>query len=452
MAVMALLTDPARPDPSTPAARARAQGAGQVAVAAALPGSLPAEPGLVLGRLRHGRIGCFLRGHPKIVDGALTVAVGLLCWAALLNNLASSSPGHQAAVIVLAVVGLVPLVWRRRFPAAVFAACLAAGVAQTLIGPTVESNLGVPVAFYTVSAQCSRRVRLAVTVVMVAALVLASVAWHRENRAAILANLVVLGLIATTVGVLGRNTGTRRAYLASLTDRAARLERERDQQAQIAAAAERARIAREMHDVVAHNLSVMIALADGAEFALDTSAPQARQAITQVSRTGREALAEMRRLLGVLREDGAADGTAPQPRLADLEALIGQVRQAGLPVSLTVSGKPGNLPAGVELTVYRLVQEALTNTLKHAGPGATATVELRHDRRGIAVDVRDTGRGAGAGSATSGSGGSGGPGGQGLVGMRERSAVYGGKVQAGPGPDGGWRVSTRIDVGARVPQ
>ncbi|WP_261566394.1 sensor histidine kinase [Frankia gtarii] len=397
----------------------------------------------MLGRLRHGRVGRFLRAHPKLVDGGLAATLGLLSWAALLNTLAVTAGARQLAVIALTVLGLLPLIWRRQLPAAVFAACVGAGVLQIVVGPTVESNLGVPVAFYTVAALCTRRVRLAAVVVMAASIVLASVAWHHEDQASILADLVVLGLITVTAGVLGRNAGTRRAYLATLTDRADRLERERDQQAQLAAAAERARIAREMHDVVAHNLSVMIALADGAQFALTSSAPQAEQAIAQVSRTGREALAEMRRLLGVLREDGAADLTAPQPRLTDLDALIDQVRRAGLPVSLTISGKSLDLPAGVQLTVFRLVQEALTNTLKHAGPEATATVELRYDRRGIAVDVRDTGRG-GAGATAS-------LGGQGLAGMRERSAVYGGTVQAGPGPDGGWRVSARINADGKVP-
>lgn len=435
MVVMAVLTDPGRVD------RAGATGAARPAGSTGPAG--PAEPGLVLGRLRHGRVGRFLRAHPKLVDGGLAAALGLLSWAALLNTLAVVSGARQLGVIALTVLGLLPLIWRRQFPAVVFAACIGAGALQTVLGPTVESNLGVPVAFYTVAALCARRVRQAATVVMAASIVVASVAWHHENSASILADLVVLGLVAVTAGVLGRNAGTRRAYLAALTDRADRLERERDQQARIAAAAERARIAREMHDVVAHNLSVMIALADGAEFTLTSSAPQARQAIAQVSRTGREALAEMRRLLGVLREDGAADGTAPQPRLTDLDTLIDQVRRAGLPVRLTIGGKPLDLPAGVQLTVFRLVQEALTNTLKHAGPGATATVELRYDRRGIAVDVRDTGRGGSGVPVSSG--------GQGLVGMRERSAVYGGTVQAGPGPDGGWQVSTRINTGGKVP-
>ncbi|MCL9761192.1 sensor histidine kinase [Frankia sp. AiPa1] len=450
-------------------------------------------PGVVLGRLRHGRIGRFLRAHPTLVDGALAIPLSLFAFAALLNTLQSTSGAREAATIVIAAAGVIPLIWRRRFPAAVFAACFVAGVLQLFVGRLVESNLGVPVAFYTVASLGTRRERIGATVAVAVGVVLGSMVWHQENRASIAANLVLLGLVAVTSGVLGRNKGTRRAYLAALTDRADRLERERDQQAQIAAAAERARIAREMHDIVAHNLSVMIALADGAQFALagapSAGSPSPRsgegspgsqgspagsgiresvdspavQAITQVSRTGREALAEMRRLLGVLRSDGAPDGTAPQPGLTDLDSLIDQVRQAGLPVSLTVHGKPLDLPAGVALTLYRLVQEALTNTLKHAGPGATASVRLAYDRRGISVDVQDTGRGGtvplpahpdrqghdlgenpceDAGQDRDRDRDRG----QGLVGMRERIAVYGGTVRAGPGADGGWQVRARITL------
>ncbi|MCK9897742.1 sensor histidine kinase [Frankia sp. AgB32] len=444
---MAVLTEPGQPEPGQPEQVRPGPALGQPESAAAGPRGNPgpAEPGLVLGRLRHVRVGRYLQTHPKLVDGMLAAGLSLIVFAALLDTLAKASGTRQLTVLGLAALELLLVVWRRQFPMVVLAACLAVAGVQALIGSAVASNFGVLVAFYTAAAQGTRRVRRAATVAMAVATVVGSIAWRTQNHAPVPANLIVLGLVVVTAGVLGRNAGTRRAYLASLTDRADRLERERDQQAQIAAAAERARIAREMHDVVAHNLSVMIALADGAEFALDSSVPQAKQAIMQVSRTGREALAEMRRLLGVLRADGAADGTAPQPRLTDLDALIGQVRQAGLPVLLTVTGKPLDLPAGVQLTIYRLVQEALTNTLKHAGPAATAAVELRYDRRGITVDVRDTGQGANP------AGGPAAPGGQGLVGMRERSAVYGGTVQVGPGPDGGWRVSTWIAADGKVP-
>ena len=170
--------------------------------------------------------------------------------------------------------------------------------------------------------------------------------------------------------LLGISVQNRRALLASLQERAARLELERDQQGRLAAAAERARIAREMHDIVAHNLTVVIALADGAVFAARESPEQATAAMEKVSRTGREALAEMRRLLGVLNDERRRLCGSPQPGISELNQLVDQVRTTGVPVDLEIEGDPAGLPAGVQLATYRIVQEALTNTLKHAGPDA----------------------------------------------------------------------------------
>jgi signal transduction histidine kinase len=210
---------------------------------------------------------------------------------------------------------------------------------------------------------------------------------------------------------------------------------------QRAAAAERARIAREMHDIVAHNLSVMIALADGAAFAAERSPEQSVSAMRNVAATGRGALTEMRRLLGVLRDDdGSESSRAPQPGIHELDQLVGQVRAAGLPVSLAVEGDGDALPAGAQLTVFRLVQEALTNTLKHAGPRARAQVSLRFDAAGVDVEISDDGTGARSSAQ--------GAHGLGLNGMRERAAVYAGTVEAGPLASGGWRVHTRLAVEA----
>jgi signal transduction histidine kinase len=244
--------------------------------------------------------------------------------------------------------------------------------------------------------------------------------------------------MATAAVVLGLNVRTRRAYLASVEERAAQLERERDQQGLLAAAAERARIAREMHDIVAHNLSVMIALADGAGYMAEQDPQRAAGAMGQVSETGRHALGEMRRLLGVLREDDST-ALAPQPGLADLEPLLEQVRAAGLHATLETVGAPVALGAGAELTVYRLVQEALTNVLKHAGAHAHATVRLHYDATGVEVEVSDDGHGRARVAVGAG---------QGLNGMRERAAVYGGELEAGPAPGGGWRVRTRLGSAA----
>jgi signal transduction histidine kinase len=225
----------------------------------------------------------------------------------------------------------------------------------------------------------------------------------------------------------------------ALVDQAERLERERDQQAQLAAAAERVRIAREVHDIVAHNIAVMIALADGAAYTAEARPDQATSLMGQVSATGRSALGEMRRLLGVLREP-AAPGPAPQPSLDDVDELIATMRAAGLPTRLTVTGQPFQLPPSAQLALYRTIQETLTNTLKHA-PGATAQVRLAYRPGEVELEVTDDGRPGGVPAAEPRGGG------HGLIGMRERAATFGGQVSAGPRPGGGWRVHTILSLG-----
>jgi len=246
------------------------------------------------------------------------------------------------------------------------------------------------------------------------------------------------GTVAAALG-LGLYSAARRAYLAELHDRADRLERERDQQGALAAAAERARIAREMHDVVAHHLTVMVTLSEAAAAASARSPERAAEVMRSVSATGRRALADTRRLLGVLRQrpgDDPAAALAPVPDLTQLDALIEEVRSAGLQTTLEVCGQAPDVPAGVQLTVYRLVQEALTNTLKHGGTGARATVRLRYLPGELRVDIDDDGAGATA-PAPAGVGG-------GLIGMQERIHAYGGDVQAGPRQPAGWNVSARL--------
>jgi signal transduction histidine kinase len=262
------------------------------------------------------------------------------------------------------------------------------------------------------------------------------------------------GLAAAAL--LGVTLSTRRAYLAALEERAHRAELERDQQARLAAATERARIAREMHDIVAHNLAVMVALADGAAFTAPVAPERAADTMQQVSATGRQALAEMRRLLGLLREDRASpaiapaagpgeppppdsDQLSPQPGLDDLDRLIDQVRAAGVRVVLTRQGAPGRWGPGPGLAVYRIVQEALTNTLKHAGPGASVDVQLRYTSTGVELEVADDGAGRPAHAVVGTAAG-----GHGLAGMLQRAASYGGHVEAGPRPDKGWRVRAQL--------
>jgi signal transduction histidine kinase len=251
-------------------------------------------------------------------------------------------------------------------------------------------------------------------------------------------NVVPAAMSLALSAMLGIAVRTRKDYLASLVERAHQLEVERDQQSRLAAAAERARIAREMHDIIGHNLSVITGLADGGRYAAIKSPERAAQALDAIGTTSRQALGELRRLLDVLREETkteAADLT-PQPTLTDLDQLIDGVRAAGLPVRTTVHGRPSILP-GRQLTVYRVVQEALTNTLKHAGPDATSDIVMTYaDTGAVTVTVTDTGHGAPPSTAD----------GRGLTGMRERTALYGGTLEAGPRPhpEPGWRVHLHL--------
>jgi signal transduction histidine kinase len=250
--------------------------------------------------------------------------------------------------------------------------------------------------------------------------------------------LVAVSAIVVAIVAVGMNQRTRHAYLSELESRAERLERAADQQARLAVAEERARIAREMHDVIAHHLAVMVALSDGAAATLPRAPERAAGVMTQVSATGRQALGEMRRLLGLLRSD--VGGRAPQPGLGDLDALVERIRAAGVRVALAREGLPGPSGAGAGLVVYRIVQEALTNTLKHAGPGASAEVRLRFGADGADIEVVDDGAGRTARR----------PGGDrhGLTGMLQRATSYGGRLDAGPRTGPGWRVRVHLPLGA----
>jgi signal transduction histidine kinase len=315
-------------------------------------------------------------------------------------------------------------------------------------GPTgfIPADLSVLVSIYAVTAygpRWSRRLALAVGLLGAG---LAGARWPAYPGART-ADHAVVGVVfaISVVGVwsFGRLRGVRLEQLASLRERARLLEVERDQRAQLAVSAERARIAREMHDVVAHSLAVMIAQADGGRYAA-TGSPQAQAVLETIGETGRQALAEMRRLLAVLRQEdagGAADAALlPQPGLGDVRSLVDRARAGGLRIELHEEGVPVPVDAGIGLVVYRIIQEGLTNVIKHAGPAASAGVTLRWAGTALAVDVVDDGRGAAAAPGAEG--------GHGLVGMRERAAAYGGTVEAGPRHGGGFAVRARIPVPA----
>jgi signal transduction histidine kinase len=290
------------------------------------------------------------------------------------------------------------------------------------------------VALYTVAAHKPLGRALAAAAVFEAWGIPTLVRWSPAG--ATLAGAVLLTGTAAAAVMAGLNVQTRRAYLAAVEDRAARLERERDQQARLAVATERARIAREVHDIVTHSLSVMVALADGAAAAAAAAPERAGAAMRQVAWTGRQAIGEMRQIVGTLRADGDEAGR-PAPGLGDLDDLLTQARAAGLPARLIVQGQARQLTAGVQLAVYRIVQESLTNIRKHAQQPAGATVRLRYCGEGIEVEITDDGRPA---HREPGSG-------HGIAGMAERAAAYDGTLEAGPGPAGGWRVHARLSTG-----
>ena len=338
---------------------------------------------------------------------------------------------------VLAIAAIVtPLFARRRFP---FGAPVAVGAAVALTS-LVDERL-VPYAFIPFLAGCAAvflvgllRERTQAVAGLVLAIGVEALVAYRDplkNVSAFVATCVVFGLIWMVAFTLGRKF----EEAAQARDRAARAEREREERARAAVTEERARIARELHDVVGHSVSVMTVQASAVRRLLRPEQEREREALLIVEQTGREALAEMRRMVGVLRRPEEAPALAPQPSLEHLDKLIEQAREAGLPVEVRVEGDPLPLPAGVDLTAYRLVQEGLTNALKHA-QARRAQVLVRYGNGDIEVTVSDDGQGAGSGDG----------GGHGLVGMRERVAVYGGELEAGPRPEGGYQLRARLPL------
>ncbi len=362
--------------------------------------------------------------RPTVVDAALAAGLLVVCTVWLVPRGTGVGAGFLQAAL------LAPLIWRRRWPTAVMAVVAAVALVQWLVDVRVLADVALLVALYTVAVHERPSRVVASTVVVEAGVVMATVRWSPggdEPRSFVF----LTGLVAAAVcGGLAVRSGSQ--YLGWMDERAARLELERDQQAAISAAEERARIAREMHDVVAHSLSVVITLADAASVTPDPD--DAAAAIQQVAEVGREALQDMRVVLAALRTDETASDLGPLPGLADLDALYRQVRRTGLAVEPTVVGDVPDLSAAVELSIYRIVQEALTNTLKHA---AASTVDVRIEYGHATVTVRVHDDGTGSGPVVSG---------HGLTGMTERAAMHGGRMSAGPEPAGGWLVTATLPV------
>jgi signal transduction histidine kinase len=382
----------------------------------------------------------WLRRHPMLVDGMLAAAL-------VFGGVGSTFARGMFLGGPLALGLAVPVVFRRKHPVVAYYTAVAAGGLQVALDLRPSAtDVAILILLYTLAAYTPRRTSIWGLAVCLGGSAVGILRWISLVNHSLLAWLTIGAMLfagpALLAWVLGDSMRYRRAYYASLEDRAARLERERDAQVQIAAAAERARIARELHDVIAHNVSVMVVQADGASYAMDTDPARAREALAAISATGRQALAEMRRLLGVLRRegDGANTERAPQPGMGEMGELLDQARNAGLPVSFTVEGDPQPLPGGVALAAYRIVQESLTNTRKHAGPVASASVLLRYSPDAVVLTISDDGWGGLGGTALPGTPG------HGLSGMRERVAMYGGSVTAGPRSGGGFEVVATLPL------
>jgi signal transduction histidine kinase len=340
----------------------------------------------------------------------------------------------------LVLLHTLPLAARRRFPLAVLAASVASGVAFTALDlPPDLLWLAIPVAVYSVAAYGDRWVALAGLVVAEVGLVANQLTPGRFQAPTVVGN----ALFIAAAWLLGYFGGVRPVYVLQLEERTAELEQAREELARRAVVEERLRLARELHDVVAHAMSV-IAVQSGVGAHVAGSRPEeAAKALVAIEATSRAALEELRRLLGVLRQADEPQGDlAPVPGLADLEGLLAEVAKAGLAVKLRVNGTRPSLSAGVDLSAYRIVQEALTNVVKHAGP-AHAQVTIGYRDQDVTVEVTDDGGGAVA-SATHGRVGTG----HGLIGMRERVAAFNGHLEVGPCPGGGFRVAARLPLAA----
>ncbi|MGN7162375.1 sensor histidine kinase [Micrococcus luteus] len=440
------------------------------------------------------RLDQWTRLHPVRTDvmaaAALFTVLVALPWIALGPMVAPDPQGRQTAVSLLAGAGMVlPWAVRRVRPVASAAVVTAAAVLHLLAGPEFSlSLLMVPLTVYNLAANAPRSVSVAglllglvggvangVKVWLFPAQFVTPDGLIVRSPAEPLAMVIMAigcGLTVLTAWAFGDVVRNRRLAVRALEDRAHRLEVQSRQERELAAADERSHIAREMHDIVAHSLQVVISQADGARYAAAAKPALAVTALETIGQTGRSALADMRQLLGVLRETGETvagvpgvtdddarrpaavvaspdgrgtrlpPGRRPQPRLADLPALVETMRLSGLEVSLLETGTPRRaLPAGGELAAYRIVQEALTNTLRHGGPDADAFVTLAWTARGLDLQIDDDGCGAAADPATRGSG-------QGLRGAAERAALFGGTLESGPRVGAGYRVSAHLPYSA----
>jgi signal transduction histidine kinase len=389
------------------------------------------------------RLETLLREHPVGVDAAIAALVWCLT---VLLPLQSYWPAEGTAFVVGTLL-VVPLAWRRRRPVGAAAVVVVAGLLElVVVEDFLVANVSALVMVYALAAYAPRWAGRAGLAVGLLGALLAGLRYFSSGAGdALVLSAGSIGVAVVAAWALGDLRRARVRRLGDLRERARLLELERDQEMRLAATAERARIAREMHDVVAHSLSVVIAQADGGRYAGRSDPAAATTALEAIAATGRQALSDMRGLLGVLREDGGEE-YAPQPDVAAIAGLVEDVRTSGLDVDLLVEGTPRELPAGPQLAAYRIVQESLTNVLKHAGPASRAWVRLHWRPDALELSVLDDGRGASAAVLQEGSSDGAG---QGVLGMRERAQLHGGRLDAGPRPGGGFGVHAVLPYPAR---
>jgi signal transduction histidine kinase len=379
------------------------------------------------------------------------------------DQTASGQPVPQAPAIAYGLVVLACLVyiWRRRWPVGTLAVSLAAVLIYTGLGYVNGSILVAPmIGIYHTATRIPARPAIAVAVASTVVMMAFSAGFGAFGLSG--GPISVIPFEAAAALLLGLAVANRKAYIASVEDRAERAERTREQEARRRVDAERLRIARELHDVVAHNISMINVQARAAAAVIPDPPPAGVQALAAIKDASAEALRELRGILGVLRQTDDEEPTAPAPRLDQLDSLVSATTSAGLPTTVAVTGEPYPLPATVDLAAYRIVQESLTNALRYAGPAA-AVVSVGYRPDCVVIEINDDGVGLGHNAAHaaggSGKGGAGNPTGDGapppvgdgtglgLIGMRERARAVGGKVQAGPAPDGGFRVLASLPAG-----
>jgi signal transduction histidine kinase len=387
-----------------------------------------------------GRVRTWWRSLDRRVLDA-TVAVLLLVVTVIPLATRSLVAGQRPSDIwayLLAVALCVPFVFHRRFPvAAITVACCA--LVLYAVG-RYNAYPGLPIFVLVAGVSLHSTRRRALLAAGLAAVALSVAVWLQPERVAT-ASTWVASLLAVAVAWLwGENLRNRRARWAAMEERARRLEAEREERDRQAVTDERLRIARELHDVVAHSMSVIAVQSGVANHVIDSRPAQARQALATIEATSRSALVELRRLLGVLRQgDDPVASLEPNPGMAEIGRLADQIRSAGVEVELKIEGEPGELPPGVDLSAFRIAQEGLTNVLKHGG--GVARVLVRYSPGAVAVEIADDGRAGTDGAPAEGTG-------HGLIGMRERVAVFGGQLTAGPVPGGGYRMAARLPYAA----